>query len=419
MSAPPAASIRELYFNRRVLMMLPLGFASGLPLALTGSTLAAWARASGVSLSQIGLLGLVSWPYAMKFLWAALIDRYSLPFLDRRRSWIIIWQLLLIIAIAAMGFCNPAGAPLALGIVAVCVALFSASQDIPLDAYRTDILDGPQRGSGTAIYVGGYRLGMVVSGGLALVLADWGLSWTTVYLLMAACMGIGIVATLLSEPANPSIKAPASLQEAVVAPLMQFFLRPSGWLVIAFVIVFKLPDITASQFSTPFLMDLGFSMTMIGAVNQVFGLAVSIIGALAGGLLVGRFGLRPSLWIFGILHGVANLGFWVLTFHPGSRPLMVTAIGVENFCAGLVTAGFTAFLMSQCDKRYSAFQFALLTGGMALSRVIAVTSAGFLADHVGWRMFFLINMVMALPGMALLPFIPISLNETDGQSRVS
>lgn len=400
------AGMRELYFNRRVALMLPLGFASGLPAALTGSTLAAWARESRVSLSQIGLLGLVAWPYALKFLWAAFIDRYSPPFLDRRRSWIIVWQLLLILAISAMGFCNPGTSLLAMGIAAGCVVMFSASQDIPLDAYRTDILSGDQRASGTAVYVGGYRLGMILSSAVAMMLVDCGLSWTLVYQLMAGCMGIGIVATLLSEPANPAIKAPASLQEAVVAPLRQFFTRPSGWLVIAFVILFKLPDLTATQFSTPFLMDLGFSMTMIGAVNQGFGLAVSIVAALLGGALVAAIGLRPSLWIFGVLHGVANLGFWLLSFHPGSKALMITAIGVENFCAGLVTAGFTAFLMSQCDKRYSAFQFALLTGGMALSRVIATTGAGFLADRVGWQTFFVINMALALPGMALLPFLP-------------
>ena len=413
------ASFRELFCNRRIALMLPLGFASGLPLALTGGTLAAWARESGISLTQIGILSLVAWPYMLKFLWAPLIDRYCPPFLDRRRSWMIVFQLLLILAIGSMAFFSPKTSPLALAAVAVCVAFFSASLDIPTDAYRTDILADTQRGPGSAIYVGGYRLGMIVSGGLALVLADKGFSWPAVYLTMAACMSVGLVATLITEPAPAHLKAPTSLDDAVFIPIRQFFLRPDGWLVIAFIILFKLPDITAlSTVTTPFLLDIGFTKTDIGTISQVMGLAIGIVGALAGGILVGKIGLRSSLWIVGILHGIANIGFLILAHYPKSYAVLVGAISAEHFVAGLVGAAFTAFLMSQCDPRHSAFQFALLSACVALSRTIGTSAAGYLAQTFGWSNLFLIIMASAIPGMLLLPFLPLHPRPIDqGQPR--
>ena len=399
------AGMRELYFNRRVGLMLPLGFASGLPLALTGDTLAAWARTAGVSLTEIGLLGLVTLPYTVKFLWAPLVDRYALPFLDRRRSWILIFQLLLILAICSMAAFDPVNRPGVLAAMAVLVALFSASQDICVDAYRTDILEEYQRGSGSAVFVSGYRLGMIMSGGLAMVLAGHHIPWPLIYCTMALAMCVGIGAVVIAPPAPSHIRPPATLQQAIVAPLKQILLRDRGWLVIAFVIIFKLPELMADRYTTPFLIDLKIPMDTIGWIRQTFGLAVMIAGTLAGGWLVGRAGLYRSLWIVGVLQPVTNLAFFALAHYPESRGVLVGVIGVESFCIGLVTAAFGAYLMSQCDPRYSAFQFALLSSAMAITRVIGVVPAGRFAQAYGWSAFFSLTIVVAIPGLIMLPLL--------------
>lgn len=399
------ASFKDLYLNRRVALMLPLGFASGLPLALTGDTLIAWAKDSGQDLKTLGLFSLLGLPYTFKFIWAALLDRYAPPILDRRRSWMLSFQLLLVLAISLMGFCNPATSLAPLLGLALCVSLFSASQDIAVDAYRTDILTDAQRGSGAAVFVGGYRLGMVISGALALILADHGFTWHQIYGLMSLCLGLGIVATLCAEPSPRHIAAPLSLQDAIVNPLRQILTR-RGWVVtLLFIILFKLPDVAAAGMTTAFLMDVGIPKSEIGTIRQIIGLVLSIFGALAGGAIVGQVGLRKSLWIFGLLQAISNAGFLLLTQHPHHYPLLVAVIGFESFCAGLVTAGFFAFLMSQCDRRYSAFQYALLSSVMTLTRSITGPISAPLAQSYGWPTFFLCTLVSALPGLALLPFL--------------
>ena len=263
------ASFRELYLDRRVAIMLPLGFAAGLPLLLTGGTLAAWARDAGVSLTNIGLLGSMSTVYALKFLWAPLLDRFALPFLDRRRGWLIMFQVGLMGLISLMSLFSPAVTPWTLAGIALGIALLSASQDIVVDAYRIDVLDDAQRGSGAGLFVGGYRLGMVVAGGLAFYLADHGFSWSAVYALMGLCMIVGIVATLLAPSAPATISPPVSLRESLVVPLRQLILRDGAWAVLLFVMLFKLPDVLGNSFSVPFLQDIGVSKTQIGAIRCV------------------------------------------------------------------------------------------------------------------------------------------------------
>ncbi|GAA0514932.1 MULTISPECIES: muropeptide transporter [Pigmentiphaga] len=400
--APAAAS--SLYTNRRVAPLLALGFASGLPLALTSGTLQAWATVDGVSLQAIGFLTLVGSAYTLKFLWAPLMDRYTPPLLGRRRGWMVVTQLLLALAIMAMGLLSPSEALLPLALIAVFVAFCSSSQDIAFDAYRTDVLRKEERGAGAAVSVLGYRLAMLVSGGLALVIADSWLGWGNMYVLMGGLMGLAVLATLWApEPETPAA-APRTLAEAVTGPLVEFFRRPGAIVLLVLIVLYKLGDAFAGSLSTAFLIrGAGFSATEVGTINKVLGLGATIIGALAGGSLLAKLGLFRSLMLFGLLQAVSNLGFWLLAVSPKSILLMAAAVGIENLCGGMGTAAFVALLMGLCDHRFSATQFALLSALSAVGRTyLAGPLAPPMVENYGWATFFLVTVAIALPGMALL-----------------
>ncbi|MBO9353313.1 muropeptide transporter [Bordetella petrii] len=394
----------HVYFSRRVAPLLVLGFASGLPLALTGGTLQAWATVDGVSLEQIGFLTLVGSAYTLKFLWAPLVDRYVPPLLGRRRGWMLVTQLLLAAAIMAMGALSPASALLPLALLAVAVAFFSATQDIAFDAYCTDVLRREERGAGAAIKVLGYRLAMVVSGGLALIIADQWLGWGATYVLMGVLMLACALATLWApEPEQPA-SAPRSLGLAVVEPFREFFSRRGAYTVLALIVLYKLGDAFAGALSTTFLIrGAGFDPTQVGTVNKVLGLAATIVGALAGGSLMARWGLYRSLMAFGILQAISNLGYWVLAVSPKSIWLMAAAVGIENLCGGLGTASFVALLMALCQHRFSATQFALLSALSAVGRIyLAGPLTPPLVHSLGWPGFFMLTVVIAVPGLLLL-----------------
>ncbi|GAB1576396.1 muropeptide transporter [Bordetella petrii] len=384
--------------------LLVLGFASGLPLALTGGTLQAWATVDGVSLEEIGFLTLVGSAYTLKFLWAPLVDRYVPPLLGRRRGWMLVTQWLLAAAIMAMGALSPATALLPLALLAVAVAFFSATQDIAFDAYCTDVLRREERGAGAAIKVLGYRLAMVVSGGLALILADQWLGWGPTYVLMGALMLACSLATLWApEPERPAT-APRNLGQAVVEPFREFFSRRGAYTVLALIVLYKLGDAFAGALSTTFLIrGAGFDPTEVGTVNKVLGLAATIVGALAGGSLMARWGLFRSLMAFGILQAISNLGYWVIAVAPKSIWLMGAAVGIENLCGGLGTASFVALLMALCQHRFSATQFALLSALSAVGRIyLAGPLTPPLVHWLGWPGFFLLTVAIALPGLLLL-----------------
>src|SRR5690606_10271847 len=338
---PLISAASHVYFSRRVAPLLVLGFASGLPLALTGGTLQAWATVDGVSLEEIGFLTLVGTAYTLKFLWAPLVDRYVPPLLGRRRGWMLVTQVLLAASIMLMGTLSPASALLPLALLAVAVAFFSATQDIAFDAYCTDVLHREERGAGAAIKVLGYRLAMIVSGGLALILADQWLGWGATYVLMGGLMLACALATLWApEPERPAA-APRNLGLAVVEPFREFFSRRGAYTVLALIVLYKLGDAFAGALSTTFLIrGAGFDPTEVGTVNKVLGLAATIVGALAGGSLMARWGLFRSLMAFGILQAISNLGYWVIAVAPKSIWLMGAAVGIENLCGGLGTASF-------------------------------------------------------------------------------
>jgi PAT family beta-lactamase induction signal transducer AmpG len=315
----------------------------------------------------------------------------------------VVTQILLAAVMAAMAFSNPARAPFFMALLAFSLAALSASQDIVFDAYRTDILEDRERGIGAGLTVTGYRIAMIVSGALALILADR-IGWRETYLLMAVIMALSVFVTLLSpEPDAGSSASPLSLADAVVGPLRQFFSREGAWLFLAMIILYKLGDAFAGTLTTAFLIrGPGFSPTDVGVVNKGFGLAATIGGALFGGWLMARMSLYRSLMLFGIMQAVSNLSFMLVAVVGKSYPAMIFAVGFENLSGGMGTAAFVAFLMALCDKRYSATQYALLSAMAAMGRVFVGPPSGFIAEAAGWPEFFFITTLAALPGLMLL-----------------
>jgi len=394
----------KLYISPRVAPLLALGFASGLPLALTGGTLQAWATIEQVSLQEIGFLTLVGTAYTLKFLWAPLVDRYAPPWLGRRRGWMVLMQVLLALGLLAMGCLSPGKTLLPLALLAVLVAFCSATQDIAFDAYRSDVLHKDERGAGAALSVLGYRLAMLVSGGLALILADQWLGWGTTYMLMGGLMLVMALASFWAPEPDVPAQTPSSLRQAVLEPFYEFFRRPEAITILVLIVLYKLGDAFAGALSTTFLIRAaGYTATEVGTVNKLLGLAATIVGALAGGALMARLGLYRSLMLFGVLQAVSNLGFWVISVGPHSVWLMAAGVGVENLCGGMGTAAFVALLMGLCNQQFSATQFALLS---ALSAVGRTYLAGPLTPQLvqvsGWPTFFLLTVLIALPGLWLL-----------------
>ncbi|MPZ46593.1 MAG: MFS transporter [Betaproteobacteria bacterium] len=379
-----------------------MGFASGLPLLLTGSVLQAWLRDGGVDLARIGLFALVGLPYTLKFLWSPLFDRYALPVLGRRRGWLVVTQAALAAALVALSYANPTSDDLvAVSVAALMVAFFSASQDIVVDAHRRESLTDLELGLGSAMYVNGYRIGMLLAGGGGLILADV-LSFPEMYRLLAAFMAACVVVSLVApEPPLPPGR-PRSLAEAVVLPFRDYFTREGAWLALAFILLYKLGDTLASAMTTPFYLDLGYSKSEIGAVVKLFGFWATIAGATLGGIWILRIGLKRALWLFGIGQMVSTFGFVVLSGLPPSLPALATVIAVENLTAGLGTAAFVGFMGALTDRRFTATQYALLSSLMGIPRVLAAAPTGWLAQSLGWSTFFLACALIALPGLALL-----------------
>lgn len=388
--------------NRRVATILFLGFSSGLPLALSGGTLQAWLTVEGVDIKTIGLFTLVGLPYTLKFLWSPLLDRFAFPLFGRRRGWVLVFQALLLILIFAMSMVSPAKAPWVLAFLAFGLAFASSSQDIVVDAYRAEVLREKERGLGAAVSVTGYRVAMLISGALALILSGI-LGWQATYMIMAGLMLVGMTATWLGpEPEDPGTP-PKTLQEAVSGPLLEFFSRKGAWAMLALIVLYKLGDAFAGSLTTTFLIrGVGFSVGEVGAINKGMGLAATIVGALFGGALMARLGLFRSLFLFGILQAVSNLSFMVLAMLGKSYPMLVFTIGFENLAGGMGTAAFVAFLMALCNHNFTATQFALLSALASLGRVFVGPTSGILVDEFGWLLFFLVTFLAALPGLMLL-----------------
>lgn len=390
-------------FNRRMLVALMMGFSCGLPLLLTLSVLQAWMTESGVDLTTIGLMTAVGLPYTLKFFWAPIFDRFALPFLGRRRGWLLMAQISLMGSLVWLGFSDPIAGPELLALAALAVAFCSASQDIVVDAYRREDLPDRELGLGSSLYINGYRVGMLLASGGGLILADH-IPFSMVYLIMCLCLLPGVVTTLLTpEPEVASF--PLTLKDAVVEPLKEYFSRHNAIWILAFILMYKIGDTMAAAMTTPFYLDIGFSKTQIGAVVKLFGFSATVGGTLAGGVIMIRLGILRSLLIFGILQALSTAGFAVLAGLGPNLPALSAVIAFENLSGGMGTSAYAGYMASITDKRFTATQYALLTSLMGVPRVLASMPTGYLATHMGWWQFFIFCALIALPGLLLIRLV--------------
>lgn len=391
------------YFkNRRIFVVSCLGFSSGLPLALTGSTLQAWFTQAGINIVAIGALSLLGLPYVWKFLWAPALDRFVPPILGRRRGWVLITQIGLCITLLIIARLNPSQEATTIGILALCIAFISATQDIASDAYRTDILLENERGLGAAGLTLGYRIAMLVSGGLALMMADQ-LGWQATYEIMAGLIALSMLVTFFAPEPVYIANTPKTFYAAVIEPFIDLLQRQKIISLLIFIMIYKIGDALALALMSNFLLnELGFTLTDVGLAFKVFGLIATLIGAFAGGILLIRISLFNALLWFGLLQALSNLMFVILAIAGKNYWLMFASIFVESFCSGMSTAAFVAFLMSLCNSRFSATQYACLSALFALGRVFAGPVAAKMVLYIGWVNFYWWAFVLSFPGIILL-----------------
>ncbi len=379
-----------------------MGFASGLPLFLTGFTLKAWLTDAGLDLKAIGLFGLIVQPYALKFLWAPVLDRFLPPFLGRRRGWMVITQAALALLLAAMAASDPRAGAGRIALLGFLVAFASASQDIVVDAWRREAFAGPDLGLANAVHIGAYRVAMLVSGAGALILAEK-TGWRATYLAMAGLMAAGSLGSFLAWSTDGSVQPPRTLREAVVEPLRQLLGRPAIGEVLAFCLLYKIGDQLADAMTAPFLLrGMGFTKLQIGATTKTVGMVCIILGGILGGLLMKKLSLKRALLVFGLLQAGSVLAFWALSRLGPRLAVLTGALALENLSFGMGTAAFATFIMLLCDRRFTATQYALLSSLLAFARGYLTAPAGWFADRFGWSGYFLACALAAIPGLLLL-----------------
>jgi PAT family beta-lactamase induction signal transducer AmpG len=396
-------TFREAILNRRMLICVFTGFSSGLPLYLLFQMVPYWLRTGGVGLAEIGFFALIQFPYTWKFLWAPIMDRYSLPFLGRRRGWILATQVALLISMAALGALKPTMSLWSIAYLATAVAFFSASQDIVLDAYRRELLPDVELGLGNSIHVQAYRLSGLIPGGLAFILADH-LPWHSVFIIVALFMMVGIIMTLCIAEAIKEPSPPRTLRDSVIEPFREFIgrsgLRPALF-VLAFLFFYKLGDNMATALQTAFFHDMGFTGTQIGAIAKIAGTTAAIVGGLIGGLIMVKLAINRALWLFGFVQITSILGFAALSVW--TNPWMLAfAMAFEYLGVGLGTAALTAYIARSTNIAFAATQLALFTALASVPRVLASATTGVIVEYTGWTNFFVICTMLAVPGMLLL-----------------
>lgn len=399
-----STALKDSIFNRRMLICIFTGFSSGLPLFILYQLVPGWLRSEGVSLVEIGLFSLIGIPYVWKFLWAPAMDRFSLPLLGRRRSWMLFTQVALLISIAAFGFIDPTLTIWSVAYLAAAVAFFSASQDVVLDAYRRELLPDNELALGNSIHIQAYRLSGLVPGSLAFILADH-ISWQSVFLIVASFMLLGILMTLFIKEVNNKVEAPKSMRDAVVLPFRDFIDRKglkSALEILAFLLLYKLGDSMATALQTPFFIDMGFSKTEIGVVAKTSSMVAMTIGLAIGGIVMIKLSINRALWLFGFVQIASILGFAALAEIGHNTYALAFAMGFEYLGVGLGTAAFTAFIARTTNPAFAATQFALFTALTALPRTFANATTGWIVELVGWTNFYFICTAIAVPGMLML-----------------
>jgi len=395
---------KEILFNRRMLVCIFLGFTSGMPLYVLFQLVPAWLRSSGVDLATIGLFALVSLPYTWKFLWSPLMDRFVPPFLGRRRGWALITQLSLLVVIGLLGSFDPAESLQAIVFLVFLVALFSASQDIVIDAYRRELLADDELGTGTSLFINAYRLSSLVPGSLSLILSDH-LPWSMVYWITGSFMLVGVVTSFVIREVSDDAMAPHSMREAVIDPFREFFARDgikAGLAILAFMFLYKLGDNMATALATPFYLDMGFSRTEIGSIAKVAALWSAIAGSIIGGAAMLKLSINKSLWIFGFVQMFTILGFAWLSVVGHNPVALFVVVSAEYLGVGLGTVALTAYIARETSRAFTATQFALFTSLIAVPRTFANASTGFLIEGMGYTSFFLLCTALAVPGMLML-----------------
>jgi len=389
-------------FNHRMLICVFTGFTSGLPLYILISLVPAWLRTEGVDLSTIGLFAIIQFPYAWKFVWSPFMDRFVPPFLGRRRGWLLITQVALLIIVAMFGMFDPKQSIWTIAVLSAAVAFFSASQDIVVDAYRREILPDEELGLGNSIHINAYRISGLIPGSLALILADH-MPWNTVFQITGLFMLVGIGMTLTVK--EKSMIPPRTLKEAIVDPFKEFIARKGmnyALFMLCFMFLYKIGDNMATALATPFYLDMGFTKTEIGLIAKNAALWPTIIGGMLGGLLMVKIGINRALWLFGVVQMVTIIGFIILSTMGNDKIALAIVISLEYLGVGLGTAAFTAFIARSTHPKYTATQFALFTAFMAVPRTFANASVGFIVDSIGWTSFFIFCTIIAIPGMLLL-----------------
>ncbi|HFB64282.1 MAG TPA: MFS transporter [Aeromonadales bacterium] len=387
-----------------MLICIFTGFTSGLPLYILIQLVPAWLRTEGVSLKEIGLFALIGFPYVWKFLWSPFMDRFTPPFLGRRRGWMLITQISLFISIIYMGQLNPTTSLWPIAYLAAAVAFFSASQDIVLDAYRRELLNDEQLGIGNSIHVQAYRIAGLVPGSLGLILADH-FQWSTVFIFISAFMFVGILMTFFIKEANTTPRPPETLLLAVEEPFMEFHTRlglEKMIIFVLFLILYKLGDNMATALQTPFYIDVGFSLTEIGIIAKFSSLASVIAGGLLAGIIMIKLSINRALWVFGFIQIMSILGFAFLNEIGPVEWVLAVVISFEYLGVGLGATALVAFMARETNPNYAATQLALFTAVAALPRTFANAITGYIVESVGWTQFFFICTALAIPGMLML-----------------
>lgn len=399
--APRKPGFREIFSSPKLLVIMALGAASGFPNQTTESALQAWLKDAGSSNTRIGLLTYVAIPYLLKFLWAPLLDRFPLPLLGRRRGWLLVFQLALAVSIASLAIQNPAISLSAVAITALVIVFFSASQDIVIDAYRTDVSLPEERGLAAAANNLGYRACAWLAFAAALIVAD-AYGWRAAFLVLAAAMAAFTIVTWLAPEPDYRAPPPTTLRQSVVQPLRELLGSPGAIGLIVLIITFKIGGAMALKLFTPFLMDLGFSKTEIGLVAKAVLTSSAIAGGVLGALWMVRLGLLRSMLLFGVLQTVTILAFYVLALTGKNFPLMIAATAIENLTAAMGNIAEVALIMALCNSRFSAFEYALLSVLALLPRYLLGGPAGWLADHGGWSTYYIVSFLLGVPGLAMV-----------------